>query len=163
MVQHPGKYRIIELQPTGSEKYAAAIAKGDSGLLKVVNSAIRDFNESAETSAMEGQIREDHGSCGREALEVCSKACIWRIQPKSLCGTARRSQRADTKEPIPKAPTGTALRRIQDRGHLVVAVREDLPGFGYRNPETGDLEGLEIDAGPCPGREDIRRLRRKFS
>ncbi len=27
---------------------------------------------------------------------------------------------------------------------MVVAVREDLPGFGYRNPETGDLEGIEI-------------------
>jgi hypothetical protein len=43
-----------------------------------------------------------------------------------------------------KAPVGTVLRRIQDRGYVVVAIREDLPGFGYRDPETGELTGLEI-------------------
>lgn len=47
-------------------------------------------------------------------------------------------------EKIPKAPLGTALRRIQDRGYIVVAAREDLPGLGYRDPETGRMSGIEI-------------------
>jgi ABC-type amino acid transport substrate-binding protein len=39
----------------------------------------------------------------------------------------------------------TLLERIKARGYLVVAVKEDVPGFGYRDPQTGKLSGLEID------------------
>ena len=58
MEQNPGKYRIVELQPTSSEKYAAAIAKGDSGLLNVVNSTIRDFNESEDMALWKAKYEE---------------------------------------------------------------------------------------------------------
>ncbi len=37
------------------------------------------------------------------------------------------------------------LERIKARGYLVVAVREDAPGLGYRDPATGERSGLEID------------------
>jgi hypothetical protein len=47
--------------------------------------------------------------------------------------------------PLPLAEPATALRRIQDRGYLVVAVKEDVPGFGYRDPTTGQHSGLEIE------------------
>jgi hypothetical protein len=48
-------------------------------------------------------------------------------------------------EPLPLARRGSTLRRIQDRGYLVAGVRDDAPGFGYRDPHTGELSGLEID------------------
>ena len=138
MEQNPGKYKTLELQTTGSENYAAAIAKGDGELLKVVNSTIRDFNESREAELWRAKYEETTGL----ATELPSRDARRLAFGESGLKTSEAGQKS--LEPVPKAPTGTVLRRIQDRGYLVVAVREDLPGFGYRNPETGDLEGLEI-------------------
>ena len=38
-----------------------------------------------------------------------------------------------------------SIDKIRDNGVLRVGVKVDVPGFGYLNPETGELEGLEID------------------
>jgi beta-glucosidase/6-phospho-beta-glucosidase/beta-galactosidase/ABC-type amino acid transport substrate-binding protein len=138
MEQNPGKYKIVELQRTGSEKYAAAIAKGDSGLLNAVNSTIRDFNESEDKAIWKAKYEETTGLATELPLRDARRLAFGESEIKAS-GAGQKSP-----GPIPKAPTGTVLRRIQDRGHLVVAVREDLPGFGYRNTETGDLEGIEI-------------------
>jgi ABC-type amino acid transport substrate-binding protein len=135
--QNPGKYKIVELLPTGSERYAAAIAKGDSRLLNVVNSTIRAFNESEDMALWKAKYEETTGLAIEKPLNA--RRLAFGESEKEATGAGQKSP-----GPIAKAPTGTVLRRIQDRGHLVVAVREDLPGFGYRNPETGDLEGIEI-------------------
>lgn len=37
------------------------------------------------------------------------------------------------------------MQSIKDRGVVKVGVKEDVPLFGYKNPQTGKLEGLEID------------------
>lgn len=39
----------------------------------------------------------------------------------------------------------TQLQAIRDRGALRVGVKVDVPNFGYLNPATNQLEGLEID------------------
>lgn len=54
---------------------------------------------------------------------------------------------------IAKAPEGTSLRRIQDRGKLVVGVKYDVPTFGYLNPRNNQLEGLDVDLGRAIARE----------
>jgi polar amino acid transport system substrate-binding protein len=38
-----------------------------------------------------------------------------------------------------------SVRKIRDAGHLVVGVDENTLHFGYRDPATGELKGLEID------------------
>ncbi len=50
---------------------------------------------------------------------------------------------------LPRAKEGTLLRKIQDRGRLIVGVRYDIPTFGYMNPQTKALEGFD----PAMGRE----------
>jgi putative glutamine transport system substrate-binding protein len=37
------------------------------------------------------------------------------------------------------------VQAIVDRGVLRVGTKVDVPNFGYQNPETGEMEGLEID------------------
>ena len=138
MKQNPGKYKTLELKTAGSENYAAATAKGDSGLLNVVNSTIIGFNESEYARQWRAKYGETTGLAVEKPLRDTRRLAFGESSLK-VSGAGKKST-----EPVPKAPTGTALRRIQDRGYLVVAVREDLPGFGYRNPKTGDLEGLEI-------------------
>lgn len=44
---------------------------------------------------------------------------------------------------LPPAKEGTLLRKIQDRGRLIVGVKYDVPTFGYLNPKTNTLEGFD--------------------
>jgi hypothetical protein len=37
------------------------------------------------------------------------------------------------------------LQRIQERGYIIIAVKDNVPGFSYRDPKTGEFSGLEID------------------
>ncbi|NQP33132.1 transporter substrate-binding domain-containing protein [Streptococcus suis] len=55
------------------------------------------------------------------------------------------------KQPIAQTDTPTELsnsdqvQAIIDRGVLRVGVKQDVPNFGYKNPDTGEFEGMEID------------------
>lgn len=39
----------------------------------------------------------------------------------------------------------TTVSDIQKRGELIVGVKQDVPNFGYKDPETGTYSGLETD------------------
>ena len=48
--------------------------------------------------------------------------------------------------PLPgEMPEGTAMREIQERGRLIVGVDENTKGFSSRSPNSGDIEGFEVD------------------
>ncbi len=44
-----------------------------------------------------------------------------------------------------KMPAGTSLATIAQRGRLIVGVDQNTFLFGFRNPQTGELEGFDID------------------
>jgi putative glutamine transport system substrate-binding protein len=46
-----------------------------------------------------------------------------------------------------KAKEGTALRKIQDRGKIIIGVKYDVPLFGYLNPQTNAVEGFDVAMG----------------
>ena len=54
---------------------------------------------------------------------------------------------------VAQAPAGTGLRKVQDAGKLVVGVKYDVPTFGYLNPRTNQLEGLDVELGKAIARE----------
>jgi polar amino acid transport system substrate-binding protein len=37
------------------------------------------------------------------------------------------------------------MERFQSRGRLVAGVSFDIPGMGYKNPQTGAIEGFEAN------------------
>jgi putative glutamine transport system substrate-binding protein len=45
---------------------------------------------------------------------------------------------------LAQAPAGSFLRKIQDRGKLIVGTRSDTPTFCYLNPKTNQMEGFEV-------------------
>jgi len=50
--------------------------------------------------------------------------------------------------PMPHAlqmPSGSTMKKIQDRGRLIVGVNQDTLLFGFLNPLTNQLEGFDID------------------
>jgi glutamate transport system substrate-binding protein len=44
-------------------------------------------------------------------------------------------------------PANTTLGRIQERGEIEIGVKYDVPPFGFRNPQTGEVEGFDVDLG----------------
>ena len=44
-----------------------------------------------------------------------------------------------------KLLNSAAIQKIVKNGTLNVGVKQDVPNFGYKNPDSGEFEGLEID------------------
>ena len=42
-------------------------------------------------------------------------------------------------------PAGSTMAKLQDRGTIKVGVKYDVPLFGFKNPQTGDVEGFDVD------------------
>jgi ABC-type amino acid transport substrate-binding protein len=40
---------------------------------------------------------------------------------------------------------GTPMAEIQERGELIVGVKYDVPPFGFKNPQTNEVEGFDVD------------------
>jgi polar amino acid transport system substrate-binding protein len=74
--------------------------------------------------------------------------------PPPTCGDPRASFAPDGPRPAPgQMPENTFMKTIQDRGRLIVGVSADNYLFGYQNPETGQLEGFDIDVAKRIARE----------
>ncbi len=41
----------------------------------------------------------------------------------------------------------TTMGKIQEAGEIKIGVKYDAPPFGFRNPQSGDVEGFDIDVG----------------
>ncbi len=62
-----------------------------------------------------------------------------------LAACAAPAAQAPATKALPKAADGTLLRKIQDRGKIVVGVKYDVPMFGLLNPTTNKVEGFDVD------------------
>ncbi|MFN6572645.1 family 1 glycosylhydrolase [Dendronalium sp. ChiSLP03b] len=138
--QYPGKYRLVgnNGDRLTEENYAAAVVKGDRALLNAVDGAVRYFKESGDWKASFTRYFPNQ--------PVPSVPPIGRRSTLADITTgSSNSPTATFAQPLPLAKSGTPLRRIQDRGYLIIAVKDNVPGFGYRDPNTKEFSGLEID------------------
>jgi glutamate transport system substrate-binding protein len=56
----------------------------------------------------------------------------------------------DDEEPAEQArdfPAGTTMAKLQDEGEITIGVKYDVPPFGFKNPQSGDIEGFDVDLG----------------
>jgi ABC-type amino acid transport substrate-binding protein len=44
-------------------------------------------------------------------------------------------------------PANTTLGKIQERGEITIGVKFDVPPFGFKNPQTNEVEGFDVDIG----------------
>jgi glutamate transport system substrate-binding protein len=44
-------------------------------------------------------------------------------------------------------PADSTLGKIQRRGEITIGVKYDVPPFGFKNPQTGEVEGFDVDMG----------------
>jgi glutamate transport system substrate-binding protein len=44
-------------------------------------------------------------------------------------------------------PANSTLGKIQERGEITIGVKFDVPPFGFKNPQTNEVEGFDVDVG----------------
>jgi glutamate transport system substrate-binding protein len=44
-------------------------------------------------------------------------------------------------------PAGSTMAKIQDHGEITIGVKYDVPPFGFKNPQSGEIEGFDVDMG----------------
>jgi glutamate transport system substrate-binding protein len=44
-------------------------------------------------------------------------------------------------------PAGSTMAELQDAGEITIGVKYDVPPFGLNNPQTGEVEGFDVDLG----------------
>jgi ABC-type amino acid transport substrate-binding protein len=54
---------------------------------------------------------------------------------------------ATPKAEVEKFEPGTPLGDIQEKGEIAIGVKYDVPPFGFKNPQTNDVEGFDVDLG----------------
>ena len=129
--QDPGQYRLID-QPLESERYAAAVTQGHRRLLNLVDQAIWRFKISGEWAAS-------------YAKHIDSLGPVQSMLPISPGRTQVFKDMALEEGLSPMEVEDKSLQRILKRGFLTVAVNSDAHGFSWKDPETGEFIGLEID------------------
>jgi ABC-type amino acid transport substrate-binding protein len=50
-------------------------------------------------------------------------------------------------------PADSPLGRIQQKGEIVIGVKYDVPPFGFKNPQTNEVEGFDVDLGKAVAQE----------
>jgi ABC-type amino acid transport substrate-binding protein len=48
---------------------------------------------------------------------------------------------------VKKYPADSTLGKIQEKGQLTIGVKFDVPPFGFKNPQTNQVEGFDVDLG----------------
>ena len=48
---------------------------------------------------------------------------------------------------VEKFEAGTTMADIQEEGEIVIGVKYDVPPFGFENPQSGEIEGFDVDMG----------------
>jgi ABC-type amino acid transport substrate-binding protein len=53
----------------------------------------------------------------------------------------------------PQFDAGTTMAELQDKGKVIIGVKYDVPPFGFKNPQTGEVEGFDVDLGKIVAEE----------
>ncbi len=48
---------------------------------------------------------------------------------------------------VEQFPANSTLGKIQERGEITIGVKFDVPPFGFKNPQTNEVEGFDVDMG----------------
>src|SRR5215217_462151 len=61
------------------------------------------------------------------------------------CGKDETTSTEAGAQPVKTYPSSTTMGKIQDAGEIRVGVKYDVPGFGLEQPQTGEVDGFDVD------------------
>ncbi len=139
MVKYPDQYKLIG-DRLSEEHYAVGVAKGNPMLLDAIDLAVQNFHDGIESERIYHQNLSLLSDTTKVPQNVPNRSVL-----ENLHDEHQQLQGSATSNGLSKAEKYTWLNRIQERGYLIAAVRDDAPGFGYFDPKTQAYSGLEID------------------
>jgi ABC-type amino acid transport substrate-binding protein len=80
---------------------------------------------------------------GRKWLWAVALLALFGALVASGCGDGDGDGAPEAQE----FPAGTTMAELQDNGEIVIGVKFDVPPFGFNNPQTGEVEGFDVDLG----------------
>ncbi|MFI5935401.1 glutamate ABC transporter substrate-binding protein [Actinoplanes sp. NPDC051494] len=96
---------------------------------------------SGDTSGPSDRVRPETGPSTEQAAPEAAA-------PADTSCNPRASRRPSGALPAAgKMPAGTYMRKIQERGYLILGTSQDTLLFSSRNPFTGAIEGFDVDMG----------------
>ncbi|MDQ4025975.1 MAG: glutamate ABC transporter substrate-binding protein [Actinomycetota bacterium] len=76
------------------------------------------------------------------ALTLLGAACGGGDDDEDAGGTGTGTT---TETDVEEFPADTTMGKIQERGTLIAGVKYDVPPFGFKNPQTNEVEGFDVD------------------
>ncbi len=73
-------------------------------------------------------------------------ACVFALVG-AACGDDTEPTDGGTESPAQQFPAGTTMAELQEAGEITIGVKFDVPPFGFKNPQTDEVEGFDIDLG----------------
>ena len=77
----------------------------------------------------------------RWAIAVLSVVALLSV----ACGDDEPAPGGDVE--VGEFEAGSTMADIQDAGEIVIGVKYDVPPFGFENPQSGEIEGFDVDMG----------------
>ncbi|MDA0170146.1 glutamate ABC transporter substrate-binding protein [Solirubrobacter taibaiensis] len=68
-------------------------------------------------------------------------------EPAGSGASGGESTPAATEAPAEKFEASTTLGKIQAKGEITIGVKFDVPPFGVKNPQSGEVEGFDVEMG----------------
>jgi len=63
------------------------------------------------------------------------------------CGDDDESSSEEPATAVEEFPAGTTMADLQEAGTITIGVKFDVPPFGLNNPQSGEVEGFDVDVG----------------
>src|ERR687897_1861941 len=80
-------------------------------------------------------------------LVVALFACVAALAFAACGGDDDDDDDGEPAAEVEEFPAGTTMAQLQDKGEIVIGVKFDVPPFGFKNPQTGEVEGFDVDLG----------------
>jgi glutamate transport system substrate-binding protein len=74
-------------------------------------------------------------------LALVAAACGGDDEPEEPADTEAQE------EEVREFEAGTPMAEFQEAGKVIIGVKYDVPPFGFQNPESGEVEGFDIELG----------------
>ena len=93
---------------------------------------------------------------GNAGFALAGHRAQWRVywQLRDVAATTRAARRrrrgrleATPAAAVEKFPADTTLGKIQEKGEITIGVKFDVPPFGVKNPQSGEVEGFDVEMG----------------
>lgn len=78
-------------------------------------------------------------------LSIIALASLFVLTACGSDSTSKDTSSSNSNNSTTSGDLPASVQKIKDNGVLKVGVKEDVPNFGYMNPDTNKNEGMEID------------------